>query len=508
MKKQTVTLNHCRKILATLLCCLHQVTLKASLLKTLALTTCMLFSVQKSQFTTQTIDDSIDVGWGNAPAINEQGNLLIAYQNYDENTVDLAICENRNCSIVTTQTIHRFVGQSNFYESGFIYLTLDQEDNPLVAYNTKSSIRGYGDEIFFPPCVDTACSAFETISWPTDLPLSPYQPSIQSDENHFFLFSSVDILITQAYFVRCYNFNCTDANFVIFHNFTNPISPDQAFTHLQLNNQSIPSITFYDDEIPGLKLVTCQDQGCTSFHIETLRTFPTNISSSSFIPVSSFAFNQNGYPVIAYTHPVSEQLEILFCLNAICDAKTMTTIDDVGPMVVHAPIALALRDDDSPVIVYHTIVGPFNELRIAVCHTPSCNPVNITVLYAYDQSEYLHASLMVRDDTEALVTYHEWNNLNLLLATYPLPRTPTQHPSIAPTHHPTTDPTSNPSTSPTPHPTTDPTPMPTPYPFQSVILDPITPIEESSISAAPQSHLPLTWRIAYILLPLAYTLFL
>jgi hypothetical protein len=106
--------------------------------------------LQAQPLTVTTVDSTDDVGEYTAIALNSQGHALIAYRDFNNSDLKLAVCNDTGCS----QPQIRAFGITGV--GGEIDLALTANDHPVISY------RGNGGPLALTVCADPACANFIT----------------------------------------------------------------------------------------------------------------------------------------------------------------------------------------------------------------------------------------------------------------------------------------------------------------------------------------------------------
>jgi len=138
-------------------------------------------------------------------------------------------------------------------------------------------------------------------------------------------------------------------------------------TALVLNqNNYHPVIGYYTEG--AVKVVICGEPSCLSGNIITTMEEVGYYSSGLTTPQHvSLQLDHQSNPVISYYQDTTQDLKLAVCQDPKCESKTITTIDSEGD-VGQNPI-LTLDAFDNPTIFYQNQEGQWKQ---AVCHTPTC----------------------------------------------------------------------------------------------------------------------------------------
>ena len=129
---------------------------------------------------------------------------------------------------------------------------------------------------------------------------------------------------------------------------------------------------------------------------------------------TSLALNSLGLPIISYHDATNDDLKIAICENPTCTNRTITVVDGVGTYV-GAFTSLALNSSDFPVISYYDV--NHNDLKIAICGSPTCSTSNvISVIDNGPGEEGWYTSLELDNNDFPVISYFDATNQDLKLA--------------------------------------------------------------------------------------------
>lgn len=267
--------------------------------------------------TTNVIDAAGDVGRATSMVLDELGNPVIAYYDYTQHSVKLAVCKDAFCnpgSVEVNTVDHLLDG------GGFVSLALDGLGHPVIAY-----LNIYLDGMLnVAVCADAFC-----------------RPGTVST--------------------------------------TSIIDGDGYFASMVLNGSGHPVISFFkgdafcDFDCPGglfsdLRVAVCGDPLCSQNDV-VVRSIDVEGSVGEF---TSLSLDVSGNPVISYYDRTNGDLKLATCADATCSPEGIVTnvVDAAGN--VGGYTSMALDGSGNPVMAYYDWTN--GTLMVAVCDDPTCDP--------------------------------------------------------------------------------------------------------------------------------------
>lgn len=151
------------------------------------------------------------------------------------------------------------------------------------------------------------------------------------------------------------------------------------WSSIKIGSDGLPLISYAHDRTPtpvaftqDLKVAHCNDIACTSATITTLDT------ASRVAEVTSLAIGGDGFGLIAYqdtTSSTSTKMKAAHCLNILCTAATLTTLDTVQPdngeSGGYSQIGVAVGNHGLGLVAYYD-GGSSQALKVAACTNADC----------------------------------------------------------------------------------------------------------------------------------------
>jgi len=321
--------------------------------------------------TITTVDAAGDVGGSSSLALDAFGFPVIAYYDYTNGDLKVLACNDRACTgddeTITTVDAAGDVG-------GSASLALDDSGFPVISYYDATN-----DDLKVAACNDRACAGGdETITTVDAAGDVGGSSSLALDDSGFPIIAYHDATNDDLKVVACNDRGCTGGDETTTTVDTGRILGSPS---LALDDSGFPIIAYYDATNDDLKVVACNDRGCSGGD-ETI----TAVDVAGYLGDPSLALGGSGNPVIAYQNESTENLMVVACNDRACAGgdETIIVIDEVGDMP--DPPSLALDGSGSSVIAYHpsgTEDSPWvRDLKVArvECADASCGGESVTIV--------------------------------------------------------------------------------------------------------------------------------
>jgi hypothetical protein len=145
-------------------------------------------------------------------------------------------------------------------------------------------------------------------------------------------------------------------------------SPDSGgqYTSLALDGAGFPVISHYDPATGDLKTVHCGDAACSGGN-----TLASPDTANNVGQYTSLELDASGNPVVSYVDVSLDDLRVLHCGNASCNAgNTIATPDSFMTTSTGLYSSLALDGSGNPVVSYFEV--PHDGLKVLRCNNPPC----------------------------------------------------------------------------------------------------------------------------------------
>lgn len=247
----------------------------------------------------------------------------------------------------------------------FPSMVVNAEGNPIISYYDMT-----GKSLKLAFCQDPVCStrSYVSIVDPTSEKYGEYS-SLQLDSQGIPVVSYFDADNENLNLVVCEDPQCAT--------YTTTVVDDSEevgkSTSLALTDQDVPVISYFDDENEYLKAAICQDPTCTE--APTIRFFASGEAESG--EFNALALDDQDRPIIAYQYhndaaeAVRGAAMILFCTDRQCSDVTNVTIEDKRGSVMGSHMTMALTSDGRPVLAYWDDAG--RQVKVAICKDAQCS---------------------------------------------------------------------------------------------------------------------------------------
>ena len=389
--------------------------------------------------TIREVDSDGSVGVGTAVAVNNLGEVVIAYFDATNLALKVAVCENKNCYNPDIETVDNSgdVGVSPA-------IAIRQDDRPVISYfdiangNLKLAV-----------CDDTICTG-ANIQVVDDTANVGLTSSIVLDDAGRPIISYYDVTNQQLKLAYCNNPACTAPSLEVVDSAGNP----GLFSSLILDDDGLVVVAYHEADNEDLKIAFCNDASCSVPSIKSLdavdnagryaslemisgRIFVSYLRSNgvtddikvarcddfacSIVSVlhviemqaaqySSMVMNNQGELFISFLDAAQGDLIVAACIvdPAIgCEGATFTRVDRFHFTGLHT--AITLDHEGTPIISYHDQEEEaLNLASCALCRVPARN--NIGPVAAQDS-----ISLAVTDVGYPIMTYQDAGDNNFYL---------------------------------------------------------------------------------------------
>jgi len=167
-------------------------------------------------------------------------------------------------------------------------------------------------------------------------------------------------------------------------------------------------ISYYDLTNGDLKVAHCANAACTSAATATLD------SGGNVGPFTSVAVGADGRGLISYYDATPNfDLKVAHCVDVICSAAVLTTLDTGGTDQVGVYTSITIGSDGLGLISYYDASN--GDLKLAHCTNADCSSAVISALDTAGQVG-LHSSIAIGQDGLGLISYHDSTNGDLKVA--------------------------------------------------------------------------------------------
>jgi hypothetical protein len=205
-----------------------------------------------SNNTVSVLETTGDTGWNSSVQLNSSGNPVIAFHNWTESDVRLAVCNDPACSGGDDS-----ISAIDLASSAGLYasLQLNSLGHPVITYYDIGS-----SALKVLRCNDPLCSGTgESIAVPDSVGDVGRATSLALDENDIPTVTYVDSTNGNLKVLKCGNTLCTLGNVI-----STPDNSGTIGTHtsLALNADGEPVVAYYDAASGDLKILHCGDPAC------------------------------------------------------------------------------------------------------------------------------------------------------------------------------------------------------------------------------------------------------
>jgi len=293
-----------------------------------------------------TVDSEGNPGQFNSIAIGTNGNPIISYRDGFNRALEVAACNDLNCS-TSTKNIIDSEGQVGFYSS----ITIGANGNPVISYYDLSNSALKVAACDNPTCTTSTNSTLDSandVGWYTTIAIGV---------NGYPIIGYYDNTNKDLKVAACENPTCTMST-------TNTIDSANEVGQgpsIAIGVNGNPIISYTSATNFDLKVVVCKNPTCSG-ETESDRSINTIIDSDgSVIGLTSITIGTNGNPIISYYHYTNQNLKVAACKNSTCsgaiesDRSTNNNLDSIGRFAGYDSIAIGANGN--PIISYYDSVN-------------------------------------------------------------------------------------------------------------------------------------------------------
>ena len=293
-----------------------------------------------------TVDSEGNPGQFNSIAIGTNGNPIISYRDGSNRALEVAACNDLNCS-TSTKNIIDSEGQVGFYSS----ITIGANGNPVISYYDLSNSALKVAACDNPTCTTSTNSTLDSandVGWYTTIAIGV---------NGYPIIGYYDNTNKDLKVAACENPTCTMST-------TNTIDSANEVGQgpsIAIGVNGNPIISYTSATNFDLKVVVCKNPTCSGA-TEIDRSINTIIDSDgSVIGLTSITIGTNGNPIISYYHYTNQNLKVAACKNSTCsgetesDRSTNNNLDSIGRFAGYDSIAIGANGN--PIISYYDSVN-------------------------------------------------------------------------------------------------------------------------------------------------------
>jgi len=240
-------------------------------------------------------------------------------------------------------------------------------------------------------CADVACSV-ATIAFVgpcLGIPATDTSITIGADSLPIISYYDQDNRYLMA--AHCSNLACTSATLAILDNVVSPGTG----TSIAIGVDGLPVISYQANG--QLRVAHCPDIGCTS------ATFTTIDGTGGVGYNSSIMIGADGLPLISYYDLTNNNLKVAHCSNVACTSATLTTVDSAGDVGYDSSITLGA--DGFGLISYYDYP---NALKVAHCSDLACTSATLTTVDSAGDIRF--NSITIGADGLPVISYHDLTN--------------------------------------------------------------------------------------------------
>lgn len=346
-----------------------------------------------------TPDSDGDVGRFVSLALDGEGRPVISYQDLTNRDLRILRCTTADCAGDQSNGIT--VADKTGLVGSYTSIALAAGDRPVVAYfdGTDGNLKlMFCDE---PDCdggrefvIPDKEGLPDIVGMYTSLALDAVGHPVAS----YYDFSNGDLKV-----LHCSNPSCSaDQDHVI-------SIPDQRgdvglYTSLALDQNGNPVVSYHDATEGTLKLLHCDDPGCTGNEVGNIAVPDGDQTGWS----TSLALDAVGNPVVAYVDFNTGRLKLLHCDDPGCRGDESANISTpLAPDAIAGHLSLKLSADGNPILSYYDANG--GTLKLLHCDDPACNgdeSRNIAVLDSRDDVGW-YSSLALGLGGNPIVGYYD-----------------------------------------------------------------------------------------------------
>ena len=347
--------------------------------------------------TIRTLDSGIATQYSSL-ALTPAGHAAVAYFDYTNKFLKLALCGDAMCSSRQVQVVDR---DSNVGKSPS--MVMSSRGVPVISYS------GSTGQPKLAVCNDTLCSV-RTI---TDIDGATVNQAGVTTTSLALTAADWPVIAYNAAVDGVYSTKlavCSDptcSQNVVVRTIDSNSNVD-SYPSLALTSEGHPRVSFSPrpDSVRSVKLFVCHNADCSGRGSTDTITVYNDTDAGWF---NSLALTRAGHPVISFYGGEGKVLWLAVCNDFMCTARTIRTVDvgDVGKYD-----SLALTAADVPVISYRD--DERLDLKLAVCDDPTCATATIRVLDSTGSVGHF-ISLALTAAGVPVVSYREASSLRLVI---------------------------------------------------------------------------------------------
>lgn len=275
-------------------------------------------------------------------------------------------------------------------------LVLDSNGFPVVAYWDGSDLS-----IKILHCGDAVCSTGNSIFTVDTIVDLPTESSLVLDANGFPVLIYQDFDTGDLKLLHCGDANCSNGNSTVA---VDQVGNFDAYASLELDMNGFPVVSYYDPASDDLKVLHCGDATCSSgnsiVNVDTVGDVGQD---------TSLALDANGFPVVSYRDVTNGDLKVLHCGDANCNSSnSIVSVDTVGNVGSHT--SMVLDASGFPVVSYTE--SPFGDLKVLHCGDANCSSGNSIETFAGES--LLSTSIKLDTNGNPVVSYRDNGQLKIL----------------------------------------------------------------------------------------------
>ena len=309
--------------------------------------------------TTSQADPTGGTGLDSSITTGTDGYPVISYAYLDGGDLKVTKCGNATCSSGNTiTTIDSGTAENPIGE--YSSITIGTDGYPVISY-----YDGASDDLKVAKCGNAACSSGNTTYTLDSSGNVGTFTSIAIGLDGFPVISYFDVTNGHLKVAKCGNAACSSGNTLTTAD--NSIGVGES-TSITIGTDGFPVISHRDTTNSALKVVKCNDAGCTGGD-ETITTVDNSANVGAYR--TSITIGPDGYPFVSYYDMTSGNLKIVNCGTASCaSGNTIRTLDTGGTDDVGRYSSVAFGIDGLPIVSYTNYTD--NDLVITKCGSPTC----------------------------------------------------------------------------------------------------------------------------------------
>ena len=194
------------------------------------------------------------------------------------------------------------------------------------------------------------------------------------------------------------------------YSFANPTTLDSQGmvgrdSSIVIGTDGNPIVSYYDRSNKDLKVVHCNDEGCSNSDEPIVLDSERDVGRDS-----SMTIGTDGNPVISYFDNSNNSLKLVHCATIDCSTFDVPiTLDNEG--AVGRDSSIAIGTDGNPVISYRSSTNA--DLKIIHCTSLDCQTFDVPVVLDDQNSVGFDSSLAIGADGYPIVSYFDNTNADL-----------------------------------------------------------------------------------------------